>query len=396
MEELEEPVEERGAAGSPAGVSAPREGARRAVLLGAVLFLVALFYLFSPFLLVIIGWFLEPFSDVGGATAISHRVHEVTFGLLFGLALMGALAQVRRPERNVAGMQQTLVAVIAFLIVSWSATGFEPVSLAYLIPVLVAVVAHPERSKVLLPRGRPNGVSALMAAISVLPLVGLARGNWGKAMVGAQGHQSHWGTMAAFAITLLALVLLLVLRQPGWRVTAVSVALCFIGYAAASIVFPFDSSARPDSWAFLAIAWAAALLVVALRRVTVGRAPSTARTLVGLAAPVGALLVTLVWSTAWSPPRIPHQVAVDQLDRQGCWSCHLEANIAETGATVTPHPNEVCVDDPDGGSSCIGGQRDCLACHRLGENAVTAVRAWTTPVGGPTLPTDVLATVRGW
>jgi hypothetical protein len=89
-------------------------------------------------------------------------------------------------------------------------------------------------------------------------------------------------------------------------------------------------------------------------------------------------------------------VAVDQLDRQGCWSCHLEANIAETGATVTPHPNEVCVDDPDGGSSCIGGQRDCLACHRLGENAVTAVRAWTTPVGGPTLPTDVLAAVRGW
>lgn len=395
MEELEEPVEERGPARSFAGVSARREGARRAVLLGAVLFLVGLFYLFSPFLLVVIGWFLEPFSDVGGAAAISHRVHEVTFGLLFGLALIGALAQVRRPERNVAGMQQTLVAVVVFLVVSWSTTGFEPVSLAYLTPVLVAVVTHPERNKVLLPRGTPSGVGALMAAIATLPLVGLAEANLSKAMVGAQGHESHWGTMGAFAITLLVLMWLLALRQPGWRVTAVSVALSLIGFALVSLVFPFDSSARPDGWAILAILWGAVSLWAGLGRPTLSRAPATVRALVWLAASLGALVITFAWSIASDPPRIPHQVAVDQLDREGCWSCHLEVNAVETGATVTPHPHEVCGDD-DYDPLCISGQVACLACHRLAEGAVTAVQAWSTPIGGSMLSTDLVATVNRW
>ena len=35
--------------------------------------LIAVLYFFSPFVLVVLGWFQEPFSELGGADSVSHR-----------------------------------------------------------------------------------------------------------------------------------------------------------------------------------------------------------------------------------------------------------------------------------------------------------------------------------
>jgi hypothetical protein len=59
--------------------------------------LIAVLYFFSPFVLVVLGWFQEPFSELGGAESVSHRVHEVLFGVIFAQAMVGAVSQLRNP-----------------------------------------------------------------------------------------------------------------------------------------------------------------------------------------------------------------------------------------------------------------------------------------------------------
>ena len=60
--------------------------------------------LLSPAILIALGWFLEEFEETAGAAAVSHRVHEVSFGVLFALMLVGVLAQLRNPRGNGANV----------------------------------------------------------------------------------------------------------------------------------------------------------------------------------------------------------------------------------------------------------------------------------------------------
>jgi hypothetical protein len=77
--------------------------------------LIAVLYFFSPFVLVVLGWFQEPFSELGGAESVSHRVHEVLFGVIFAQAMVGAVSQRRNPIGRRAGMLPTLAALLGFV-----------------------------------------------------------------------------------------------------------------------------------------------------------------------------------------------------------------------------------------------------------------------------------------
>jgi hypothetical protein len=77
--------------------------------------LIAVLYFFSPFILVVLGWFQEPFSELGGAESVSHRVHEVLFEVIFAQAMLGAVSQLRNPIGRRAGMLQTLAALFGFV-----------------------------------------------------------------------------------------------------------------------------------------------------------------------------------------------------------------------------------------------------------------------------------------
>ncbi|MBI2912206.1 MAG: hypothetical protein HYY05_08685, partial [Chloroflexi bacterium] len=53
---------------------------------------------------------LQPgFMGMAHGTDPSHRTHDLTFGFLFGVAVVGLLAQLRRPSQNVAGMVMALI-----------------------------------------------------------------------------------------------------------------------------------------------------------------------------------------------------------------------------------------------------------------------------------------------
>lgn len=241
-----------------------RRSGGRAVGFAVAVTLICLFlYLFSPFNLVVLGWALEPYTDVNGVAPISHRVHEVSFGVLFAFAMSGALSQLRRPHRNVAGMQQLLIVTVVFLTVVSLSTGFEWIALAYLAPALIATALHPARRDVLLPRFHPHLGLVMLTLFAAFPLIDMAQSEFAKALAGARNHHSHWGAMAAFAIAILALALLASLRPDGWRVPAWSAALGTIVYAVVSVAHRFDASARPSLWAVMATLWALGFLVLA-------------------------------------------------------------------------------------------------------------------------------------
>jgi hypothetical protein len=60
---------------------------------------------------------LQPgFLGMGHFSEPSHRVHDLTFGFLMATAVVGILAQLRRPSKNVAGQLMALVPWVALLL----------------------------------------------------------------------------------------------------------------------------------------------------------------------------------------------------------------------------------------------------------------------------------------
>jgi hypothetical protein len=223
-----------------------------------VVFLVFL-YLFSPFTQVFLGWFVD-FED-----NISHKVHEVTFGALFAIIFVGVLVQLRAASRNFAGLLQAAIAAVILSIVITITTGWEWTTLLYLVPLGAMVWLHPNRVDVIRYRLQPHTrMVALMALITYSFLDASVR-EFTKAANEVREHQSHWGGMAAFALTLLIIGFLAALRIHGWPIMALTTGLSVILYAAVSLSNRFDASARPGATGIFAILWGLAFLAVARR-----------------------------------------------------------------------------------------------------------------------------------
>lgn len=350
----------------------------------------------SPVFLVVLGWFLGPYEETSGAGELSHRVHEVSFGVLFAWALIGALAQWRQPGRNVAGMQQLVLTLGIFTVVVTAVTGrFEWFSLLLLAPVAVAAVLHPAGRRLWLPRFRPS-VGRIALALLLLPWL-LEAASQELVLAGnrAQGHTTHWAGMAAVLMLFGILSVLAALRSEGHRVVAASVGGGAVLYGIAVTLYPFDASSHHGGPVL--VVWGIAWIVLAARRGEPAPQRSLAVKLLAAGLVVGAAFASLVVLIAIDsqPPRVPHNleavpglgpVAWADADRATCLTCH--ATGAE-GAIETPHPTNVC--SPE--EFCIGARTDCLGCHaydpRLGGvswrgDAVNAV-GWIGPGPGTRL-----------
>jgi len=206
-------------------------------------------YLFSPATSLLLGWFVD-FDD-----NISHRVHEVTFGLMFTMILVGVAAQIRSPQRHIAGIQQALTAIVVFVAVVAASTGWEWTALIYIGPVVVIVILHPAREEVFRLRLRFDRQMVILMLLITLPMIMVFGDEFSKAVNEVRGHQAHWGGTAAFVLTMLVVGYMSSTRQPGWYVSGWTVAFAAIIFGAASAVFRFDASARPDLTAIMLIIW---------------------------------------------------------------------------------------------------------------------------------------------
>ncbi|HYH27477.1 MAG TPA: hypothetical protein VEA19_01730, partial [Actinomycetota bacterium] len=194
-------------------------------------------------------------------------VHDLGWGAIGGVIIsVGLLAQVRGPERAVAGAQQAALGLLA-LTGAYVAARDIPALAAPGALVLLAIVIwlHPSRSEIL-SIGRPSIALLGLTALAAVPLVlyafdqiGIARAD----KVSAHARELHWSAMAGMAFAIILTALVASNRSRGARLSAWCTAVALAVYGAGSLLNPDAPSAAAVPWATAAVTWAIAFVATA-------------------------------------------------------------------------------------------------------------------------------------
>lgn len=325
--------------------------------------MLAVLLLFSPALLVLLGWFTEGYAETPTSVDVSHRLHEVAFGVLFTIAAVGAGSQLRHPGRNTAGFCQLGLTLIALAALVDGTGGWDAGLLLYLLPLAAMVLLRPHRGTWTV--GAPWWGALAMGAVFSFPVLGAIEGHLDRALTQAQNHTTHWSAMATFQVVLVGLVVIAFLRLPGYRLSAFTAGGAAISYGIAAMLFPFDASSHRLAYSVVLIVWGVGwiLLTAGASRARSRRRRIPAIVTVVLAVPL-LLVASGVWTELDTPPNVPHRpnpeqpvVMAGEVDRATCLSCH-EFKIG--GAPIPPHDlTETCE------GACWGARTDCAGCHQI-------------------------------
>jgi hypothetical protein len=216
---------------------------------------------------------LQPgFMGMAHFTEPGHRIHDLTYGFVFTTAVVGILAQLRRPSRNVAGMSMALIPWVGLLLAAVLSTDPGVIRsaermLAAAGTVFVALL-HPAGRAFFrsFSVSRVNRVMLALVIIAAVPLLVFASTNIGLQATVSDEHAAmgHYGFMAAFGFTVVGVALLASLRPDGWRLTAWVAGLLPALLGLASLVYPVSSSLSLP-WALAAMAWGVGFIAAAER-----------------------------------------------------------------------------------------------------------------------------------
>jgi hypothetical protein len=322
----------------------------------------------SPANLVVLGWFTETYRDTNAASEVSHRFHEVAFGVFFTLALVGAISQLLNARRNLAGLAQlTITLVTLAFMVTWT-LGVDYWLFLFLVPLAGILWFHgPIRP---IRDGSTRLWSVFLLALATPAFLSEIVSNASSAMRGAQNHTTHWSVMAAFYVVLLSLGLVCTMRVRGFRLVGWSLGLAAILLGAAAYAFPYDASSHRREFAVFLVVWGISWIAgTAFSGPKRDRSPL--RNALVIAASVIAIPFVLMFSAILvplldTPPNVPHrpnpnipEMTAADVDRGTCLNCHASGVV---GAPVVPHESSrTC----DGDEPCWGGRSDCAGCHRI-------------------------------
>jgi hypothetical protein len=212
---------------------------------------------------------LQPgFMGMAHFTERHHRVHDLTFGFVFGTSIVGMLAQLRRPSDNVAGQLMALIAWAALLLASALTNSwvFAPLPILGAL-TLLATVLHPTGRDLFrsFSVSRVNWVMLALVSIAAAPLLVFASTNLGLQRTLTDDHAAlgHYAFMAAFGFTVIGVGLLASLRPDGWWLPAWVAGLLATGLGLASLVFLDVDSSLGLIWSLAAIAWGVVFVAVA-------------------------------------------------------------------------------------------------------------------------------------
>jgi hypothetical protein len=222
-------------------------------------------------LMVLLMQVLGGFLGMAHFTEPQHRTHDLTYGLLFTTAVVGLLAQLRRPSKNVAGMLMALLPWVGLLLAAVLSTETGVIRSAERILVaagtVTAALLHPARRDLVrsLSPSRVNWVMLALLILAAVPLLAFASTNIGLQRSLADDHAAmgHYGFMAAFGFTVIGVGLLASLRPEGWRLTAWVAGLLPALLGLASVVYPEVSSSLGRVWSLAAMGWGIAFVVTA-------------------------------------------------------------------------------------------------------------------------------------
>lgn len=203
-----------------------------------------------------------------------HRIHDLTFGFLFAPAVIGVLAQFRRPSTNSAGQLMALIPSAALLltllltvVLTNNTRVLQPPWVTVMAAALMATVLHPAGRDFFrsFSRSRVNRMMLALVVIAAVPLLVFASTNIGLQGTVTDDHAGlgHYGFMAAFSFTAIGVGLLASLRPDGWRLTAWVAGLLPALLGVASMMYPEASSSLSLVWAIAAIAWGVGFVAAA-------------------------------------------------------------------------------------------------------------------------------------
>jgi len=204
-----------------------------------------------------------------------NQVLDAGWGLVFGVVLpIGLLAQLRRPERRIAGIQQTgLVALaLAAAAVIGEASSYLALAAGIAGACAVLLALHPARRTFLTRGQRLEPVLLALVAVAAVPslvyagrMASAQRRDLPPADAVSNGLH-HWTVMTALALLVLLLVLLAGLRTAGWRIPAFSASIAAGGWAISCLLAPASAAgSEGHGWAWAALAWAVVVLAAAVR-----------------------------------------------------------------------------------------------------------------------------------
>jgi len=213
-----------------------------------------------------------PFARMAHFTEPHHRVHDLTFGFLFLPAVVGILAQLRRPAKNIAGMLMALIPWAALMVAAVLSDAFvavvlsNPSRLAAVLTVFTALL-HPTGRDFLrsFSLARVNWMLLALVIIAAVPLLVLASTNIGLQAAVTDDHAAagHYGFMAAFGFTVIGVGVLASLQPDGWRRTAWVAGGLPTLLGVSSLLYADATSGLGLAWALAAIAWGAGFVAAA-------------------------------------------------------------------------------------------------------------------------------------
>jgi hypothetical protein len=215
---------------------------------------------------------LQPgFMGMAHGTEPHHRTHDLTYGFLFSTAVVGMLAQLRRPSKNVVGMLMALIPWVGLLLAAVLSTNAGVIlsteRLLVATGTVIAALLHPAGCDFFrsFRVSRVNWVMLSMVGIAAVPLLSFAATNIGLQRTVTDDHagMGHYGFMAAFSFTVIGVGLLASLRPDGWRLTAWVAGLLPALLGLSSVMYPDASSSLGLVWALAAIAWGAVFIAAA-------------------------------------------------------------------------------------------------------------------------------------
>ena len=205
-----------------------------------------------------------------------HLFHDIAFFGLIWAGLTGMLAQLYRPEKRVAGLQQTLVVFAVFLVtlagltLAGDAVIFGENAPFFLIifgPAVLAALLHPAGRGLLRTRtaGKFNPALAGLAVVAAVPLALYAANQFGLHWSGdMHAVINHYAGMIVYSAVIVALALLASLKPVGWLIPLFTAAGMALVFGVASVLNPEMASSVGTMWGGAAIAWAVLFAAVGL------------------------------------------------------------------------------------------------------------------------------------
>jgi hypothetical protein len=202
----------------------------------------------------------------------THRVHDVAYGSIFAVGVVGLFVQLRRPTNNIAAMVMAVVPWAALLLAAVLSDSYTAVVgrnpwYPIAVTVVFAALLHPAGRDFFrsFRFSRANWVLLALVGVAVVPLVSFASTNLQLQQGTADAHtpMGHYGFMAASSYSILALGLLASLRPAGWRLTAWAAGLLPAVLGISSWLYPDVVSGLDLLWALAAVVWGAAFIAAA-------------------------------------------------------------------------------------------------------------------------------------